>query len=217
MRRTYIPCAIFAALALAAPPPPLAGAGNESVPPPTLVPQQPVSPEELFNRALEYRDKAWKLEAEAAESPDKAEKLLKKADKEYGKAVKKLREAVEAKPDFHQAYSSLGYALRKTGELEASIEAYDRALELAPGYPEALEYRAEAYLGLGRLEEVQEAYMELFRNDRKRADELMAAMDAWLEANGDASGAEEFRAWVEERAQIAAQTAELGGEAGADW
>ena len=71
-----------------------------------------------------------------------------------------------------QAWGSLGYAYRVTGNYPASLEAYAKALEIQPAYTPAIEYRAEAYLGLGRLDEVKSAYMTLFNSDRKRADEL---------------------------------------------
>ena len=54
----------------------------------------------------------------------------------------------------------------------------DRALELAPDYGEAIEYRAEAYLGLDRIDDAKKAYMQLFNLDRALADELMEAMRA---------------------------------------
>jgi hypothetical protein len=40
----------------------------------------------------------------------------------------------------------MGFALRKTGEPVKALEMYDKALALAPGFPDALEYRGEAYL-----------------------------------------------------------------------
>ena len=65
--------------------------------------------------------------------------------------------------------SSLGYAYRKVGEYAPVLKAYDRALESAPNYVEAIVYRAGAYLGLGRLSEAKVAYETLFcatRNGR---------------------------------------------------
>ena len=61
------------------------------------------------------------------------------------------------------------------------MAAYNQALEIQPDYAEAIEYRAEAFLGLNRLDEVKEAYMQLFREDRERADELMSAMQQWVD------------------------------------
>ncbi len=207
---TALALALLAPLALAA-------AGGSSAPEPTPTPE--LTPEQravaAYNQGLKHRDKAWKLEEEAEAAEGKArDKLLKKAQKAYGKAVRELRAAVDVKPDYYQAWSSLGYALRKTGEFDESIAAYDRALELNPLYPEAIEYRGEAYLGLGRLEDAKEAYMELFRIDRPRAGELMTAMKRWLESGGGAvseSVREEFARWVEERSNLAAQVGRVAG------
>lgn len=176
-----------------------------------------------YNRAVRYRDEAWELEqkAAAASSEKESEKLLKKAGKEYEKASRALRSAVQDDPTLHQAWTTLGYTLRKSGEFGEALAAYDRALELRPGFPEAVEYRAEAYLGLGRVAEAQEAYMELLRADREHADELLAAMRKWVEGRRDAAGdfdsaaVEEFASWVDERSKLAEQ-ASLGAS-GSTW
>ncbi len=176
-----------------------------------------------YDRGLKARDKAWELEQKAAEaSGGERDKLLAKADKEYKKAARAFTTATETNPRMHQAWSGLGYALRKSGDYVASLEAYDRALELAPGYPEAIEYRAEAYLGLDRLDEAKEAYMALYRSDRQRAEELMGAMRRWVERRTadpgslDPAAVEAFAAWVEERSGAAAQAA-LGPAATPSW
>ncbi len=173
---------------------------------------------DAYNRALKYRDKAWEYEAKAAVAEAKERtKLENKAENEYEKAVKALKSAVGDDPAFYQAHSSLGYALRKLGDYEGSLAAYDRALEIQPSYAEAIEYRAEAYLGLNRLDEAKAAYMELFRTDRKRAAELMEAMQEWVAVRqADAAGVEtsvigEFSGWVEERAHLAEQTGDASG------
>jgi tetratricopeptide (TPR) repeat protein len=178
-----------------------------------------------YNRGIESRDKAWELEEEAAAAGDAKQqaKLLEKAQKEYAKAIRAFRSATEADPKMYQAFSSLGFALRKTGQFEDSLAAYNQALEIEPGYSEAIEYRAEAYLGLNRLDEVREAYMQLFREDRERADELMTAMQRWVEqrqadpAGLDAGQIEEFSAWVRDRAEVAGNTASLEESATRAW
>jgi tetratricopeptide (TPR) repeat protein len=181
---------------------------------PELTPRQKAMA--AYNEGLEYRNKAWKLEEEAAAAEGaKAEKRTMKAQKAYNKSIRQFRTAVELVPDFHQAWASLGYGLRKTGEYEESLAAYDRALTIDPRYPEAIEYRGEAYLGLDRVEESKAAYMQLFRIDRDRAAELMTAMKRWLEVRrGDAGGLseeaiEEFATWVEERSDLVALVGRL--------
>ncbi len=174
--------------------------------------------EDSYNRALHFRDQAWKLEARAGEDPEAAEKLLKKAASKYKKMENTLRVALKADPRMYQAHSSLGYVLRKTGQFDQSINAYNQALTLNPLYTEAIEYRAEAYLGLGRLDEVKAAYMELFRSDREKADQLIKAAQTWL-SQQDKPGAEvvEFGAWVKKRAQVANQTASLLVDSSDNW
>ena len=88
---------------------------------------------------------------------------------------------------------------------------------------QAIEYRAEAYLGLNRLDEVKSAYITLFSADRPRADELTAAMEKWVETRKADSGGvdpaaiEEFGKWVAERKQLASQTSSLRDPNASRW
>ena len=176
------------------------------------------TPEEIaesrYNRGLKKRDKAWKYEAKAAEadSEKKRSKLEAKAQKQFKKSITDFRRAIDKNPILYQAHSSLGYALRRTGQYEAALQAYDEALRLQPAYAEAVEYRAEAYLGLDRLDEVKAAYVQLFGLERARADELMQAFVQQRERKPDGLAPEalaEFATWVRERREIAQQTARL--------
>lgn len=176
------------------------------------------TPEQLaissYNRGLKYRDKAWKYEKKAAEADTdkKKQKYLKKAQGQYKKAIKKYKKAIDHKSTFYRAHSSLGYALRKMGDYDASLEAYDTALLFNPEYGEAIEYRAETYMVLNRLSDAKQAYMDLFNSNRELADQLMDAMQKWIEENRSgneglsAENVAEFAAWVNKRAEIAGNT-----------
>jgi tetratricopeptide (TPR) repeat protein len=206
-----------------------AGGSRSPMPDATTPAEAEKTPEQLavefYNRGIMSRDRAWKLEKKLAGATDEKQrgKLAKKIQGAYRRAASDFREAVDQVPTMFQAHSSLGYALRKTGEFEDSLAAYDRALQLNPGYTEAIEYRAEAYLGLNRLDEAKQAYVTLFGNDRPRADELMAAMKKWLEQRKhDAAGVDEntlasFESWLTEREEIAKQTASLLPSGKRDW
>ena len=205
---------------------PLSAAGNTSD---TTTPGPTQDPAEVaqrhYSRGLKARDKAWKLEEElAAASSDKdVEKLTTRIEKEYERALRAYDSALELDPALYKVLSDKGYALRKLGKYEESLTTYERALKLSPGYTPAIEYRAEAHLGLNRLEDAKQAYMTLFQNDRPLADQLMSAMRAWLEekkvdAGGvDSSLIEEFETWVNERAEIAQQMALLMGAETGTW
>jgi tetratricopeptide (TPR) repeat protein len=172
---------------------------------------------EYYNDGVEYREKADKLETESAAEPDAAKKakLLEKVKRLHESSIKTFTKAVGSDPKMFQAWGGLGYAYRKTGNYPLALEAYDKALALEKSYTPAIEYRAEAYLGLNRLDDVKSAYMTLFSADRPRADELTAAMEKWVEkrkadpSGVDSAAIEEFGKWVAERKQLASQTSSL--------
>lgn len=208
-------------VALASLPGVLWSAGGASVPSTNPADQAA----DAYSQGLGHRDRAWKLEAEleSVSDPAKRSKLEAKAHKEYQKAIRAFRSAIEVNSTMYQAHSSLGYALRKTGDYEASLAAYNQALQIEPGYAEAIEYRAEAYLGLNRIDDAKEAYLQLYRGDQERADELLTAMKRWVaEHNADPQGLsgsviEEFSTWVEERSEIAGHTASLDHSSDRNW
>ena len=146
-------CLICAALFLGlfpqAPAEASGGSSAPAAPMPSAAPPQ--TPEEAgktaYNLGLKHRDKAWALEKKAVDNK-KGDKLLAKAEGQWTKAVVAFQESIANDPLMHQAHGSLGYAYRQLGRYEESLEAYDHALEITPGYVEAIEYRAEAYLGL---------------------------------------------------------------------
>ncbi len=112
------------------------------------------TPEEVaqakYRSGLKRRDKAWKYETRAAEAATekKRAKFEKKAQKQFKKAAGLFEQAIARNPLHYPAWSSLGYALRRMGNYDRSLEAYDESLRLNPSYTEAIEYRAEAHLAL---------------------------------------------------------------------
>jgi len=172
-----------------------------------------------YNKGITLRDEAWDFEKKADEAPleRNQEKWLRKAQKAYTRAAKQFKMAIKKDPKLFQAHSSLGYALRETGDYEAALEAYNTALEINPTYTEAVEYRAEAHLGLNRLEEAKQAYMVLFKHDRPRADKLLLAMKEWIDNHQEDPGeagrekVNQLTKWVKERDEIAKQTGTKGG------
>lgn len=163
-----------------------------------------------YESALEYIAKAHAREQSLAEaSPEERARLEKKARKDYEKALDKLESSLRRDPLRHEAHSDRGYVLRKLGDYETALTAYDEALALAPRYAPAIEYRAEAYLELERLADVQAAHTRLMRIDRPLADQLLEKMQAWVarydpESDDSASpDLEAFRAWVGARTAAA--------------
>lgn len=186
--------------------------------------------EKEYKRGLKKRDSAWlhQTKASKASSEKKRDKELKKATKDWNSAAKYFRAAIKKFPKYYQAHTSLGYSQRKLGQYGASVASYDRALKLKPGYAEALEYRAEAYLELGRFQEASRSYMRLMSIDREKAGLLMSAMQSWLEtpettaADGSpiqTENVEWFRGWVEDRIKRDYKASKVSkvSAAGTDW
>jgi tetratricopeptide (TPR) repeat protein len=171
-----------------------------------------------YNLGVRQAGKAKEQEQDAAKpgaDDKKVAKDLEKAQKTYASALQDFQKAVDNDGAMVEAWNYVGFCQRHLGNYKDSLAAYAKALELNPTYAEAYEYRAEAYLGLNMLDEAKESYMQLFRNVRPLADELMTSMHRWVdEHRKDARGVNAealaaFANWVDERAKIAQQTASL--------
>jgi tetratricopeptide (TPR) repeat protein len=217
--RTIPRLLLSALLASGALPAALASGGGTS-PMPQSMPRV-ATPEQqarqLYNDGVGYVRKADKADAEATGASDagKKDKAQREARDRYASAFEKFGQAVRLDPQRYEAWNYVGYTSRKLGNYDVALAAYDKALALKPGYPDALEYRGEAFLGVNRLADAKQAYLDLFAGNRALADKLLGAMKGWVAAQraapaGDnTAGAEELDRWIQERAQIAAQTAAL--------
>jgi tetratricopeptide (TPR) repeat protein len=228
MRRA-IPIVLSTLLVAVASPAWAASSGGSSMPSSMPnVPEREMTPEErakiAYNSGLRAANKGDKQAANAEKATDarKKEKATKSSLKEYSNARAKFEQAVQLAPNSPEAWNMLGYTRRKLGEYDSALQAYDKSLSLKPSYAEAIEYRGEAYLRLKRLDDAKQAYLDLFAGNRELADKLLVSMKGWLDSErasgGDPASLEEFAKWVQERSQIAGQTAALTrAGVGASW
>jgi tetratricopeptide (TPR) repeat protein len=172
---------------------------------------------DLYNDGVGYVRKADKADLEAAQASDgaKKERALRESHDRYASALGKFQNCLQIDPQRYEAWNYLGYASRKLGRYDDALSAYDKALALKPGYPDAIEYRGEAYLAVNRLDDARQAYLDLFAGNRALAAKLLTAMKGWVAAQraapaGDnAARVDELDKWIQERVQIAGQTAAL--------
>ena len=169
-----------------------------------------------YNDGVRYVKKADKAQAASLEAkdPGKKDKQAKEAQELYGKALDSFKQAASLDFTMPEAWNYLGYSSRKLGKYDEALAAYEKALSLKPGYADALEYRGEAFLGLNRISDAQQAYLDLYSGDRGLAGKLLGAMKGWLatqRANpaSTAINLDDVDKWIQERAQIAGQTASL--------
>lgn len=185
----------------------------------------PRTPEDIaesaYNSGVRTIKSAKEYDSDAAKTDNDAKKskLLGKAQKAYARALDQFSQALAQQPGMYQAWNYFGFAKRHLGHYDEALSAYAKALALKPDYAEALEYRAEAYLGLNQIDAAKDAYMTLFRDARPLSDELLGAMQRWVnvrraQAQGDSkdiasADLDAFSNWLEERAKLATQTVSL--------
>lgn len=194
---------------------------------PSMEPSRELTPEEkaksAYNSGVRAVKKADKYEGAAAKATDarKKDKATRESIEQYQKALEKFEQAVVLAPGMYEAWNYVGYTRRKLGNYDSALAAYDQALKLKPSYPEAIEYRGKAFLRLKRLDDAKQAYLDLFAGNRTLADKLLGSMKTWLDTARSAGAdpaVEDFAKWIQERSQIAGQTAALTREgAGAGW
>jgi tetratricopeptide (TPR) repeat protein len=196
------------------------GGGGMSMPSQPRMPREQTPQQkarDAYNDGVHYVKKADKAQETAAQATDagKKDKAGHEARDRYAEALAKFQMATGLDATLHEAWNYVGYTSRKLGHYEEALAAYDKALTLKPGFADALEYRGEAYLALNRIPDAQQAYLDLYAGNRALAGKLLAAMRSWAadqRANASGSNAtnlDELDKWIQERAQIAGQTAAL--------
>jgi tetratricopeptide (TPR) repeat protein len=206
LSKNFFPVIVLLALTPVAHAVPDDGGGNRAArpaaPAPAPVRLDPTQAKKDFNVGFEEYQMATGLEnASVGRTGEDAQRARDAVKAGLTRARDKFRAAVGAAPDMKEGWNMLGYTSRKLGNYEESLQAYDKALALAPDYPEAIEYRAELFLLTGRLADVKEAYASLLKSSPSYAGVLKTSMQDWVKAKktapglGDAERAE-FAAWV---------------------
>ncbi|BCL33822.1 tetratricopeptide repeat protein [Nostoc sp. MS1] len=80
------------------------------------------------------------------------------AANDYKKAIASYDQALQFRPNYHEAWNNRGNALRNLERNEEAIASYDQALQFKPDYHEAWNNRGNALRNLGRSEEAIASY-----------------------------------------------------------
>lgn len=92
----------------------------------------------------------------AAEDPDYTEAVAAIRAEKFPRAIELLERHVKRQPGNADAENWLGYAYRRSGQLDAAFVHYDKALAIHPTHLGAHEYVGEAWLLAGRLDKAEE-------------------------------------------------------------
>jgi tetratricopeptide (TPR) repeat protein len=198
---------IFFALALLAAAPfawavPDADGNVSSTPAPDVSSDGAMKARLNYNIGYEKFEKALQLDKSTAKrSTAEAREQQQTMLEGYALSRERFRTAVAADPGLKEAWNLIGYTSRRLGDYEESLSAYDKALAIAPDYPEAIEYRAELFLLTGRLPQVKEAYGALLKASPSYAGVLKTSMQEWLAekkpaANVSDADRSSFADWV---------------------
>jgi len=154
-----------------------------------------------YNLGFETFQKSTQLEMTGASlSGAKAQENAQAVHEGFRKARDNFRAAAAADPKMKEAWNMVGYTSRRVGDYEESLAAYDKALALAPDYPEAIEYRAELFVMTGRFMQARDAYAALQKFSPSYAATLKTAMRDFLKKGVTSPATPEeraaFAAWV---------------------
>lgn len=191
---------VLAPVAFAVPDP--GGGGGAAPAARPAPPPDPARAQKAFRLGFEEYTMASGLEnAGAGFTGEQAQRTRDAVRAALTSARGRFRVAVESDPNMKEGWNMLGYTSRRLGDYEESLMAYDKALALAPDYPEAIEYRAELFLLTGRLADVKEAYASLLKSSPSYAGVLKTSMKDWVKAKKTTPGVDdaqraEFAAWV---------------------
>jgi tetratricopeptide (TPR) repeat protein len=73
-------------------------------------------------------------------------------EENWSAAINIFEGVLEQLSDSADVHNFLGYAHRKSGDIDKALEHYEMALEINPDHKSTLEYLGEAYISLGDLE-----------------------------------------------------------------
>jgi Flp pilus assembly protein TadD len=97
----------------------------------------------------------------ATDAPGFAEGKAAIEAQDWATAIIALSRTAEEYPDSADTQNFLAYAYRKSGDLDAALEHYQRALKIDPSHKHAREYLGEAYLMKNDLPAAEQQLAEL--------------------------------------------------------
>lgn len=162
---------------------PDADGGITSTPPPDLSSDAVMKARINYNIGFEGFQKTKELELVGASlTGAKARENEQAVKAGFAAAREHFRSAAATDPTLKEAWNMVGYTSRRLGDYEESLMAYDKALKLAPNYPEAIEYRAELFVLTGRFADVKQAYASLLKSSPSYAGTLKSSMQDFIKS-----------------------------------
>lgn len=125
---------------------------------------------------------------EASDDPDMRKGNAAIIERRFDDALVSYMRVLDRDPEDANAWSQAGFAYRKLGEFEKSLNAYQQALEIQPFHLGANEYLGELYLQTDQVEKAEEMAAILRRACPSGCEELNAldgAIEAYRKSGGE--------------------------------
>lgn len=102
--------------------------------------------------------------------------------KEYEKAITFFQKALTENPNYTDALTGMGIANDEIAKeyQKTAGQYYTKALIVDPRHAEALEYKGEFFLRMGKLKQAFDNYQTLLKVDPNEAEELKGSIDYFL-------------------------------------
>jgi len=107
---------------------------------------------------------------------------------QFDAAIRSYKKALKINPDYADAYSNMGNALKDKGDLEAAIQSYKQALKIKPDYAQAYNNMGNALKDKGDLEAAIQSYKQALKIKPDYA-QAYSNMGNALKSQGDVEAA----------------------------
>jgi len=107
---------------------------------------------------------------------------------QFDAAIRSYKMALKINPDYADAYSNMGNALKDKGDLEAAIQSYKQALKIKPDYAQAYNNMGNALKDKGDLEAAIQSYKQALKIKPDYA-QAYSNMGNALKSQGDVEAA----------------------------
>jgi tetratricopeptide (TPR) repeat protein len=105
-----------------------------------------------------------------------------------GAAADYAQRAVKAAPQDNKLWFLLGYTSRLAGRYQASVEAYQHGLQVAPGNPDGLSGLAQTYIRMGRTDDAKRLLSQVLRAHPGRTNDVLIAGELYLRTGDTQEG-----------------------------
>ena len=140
----------------------------------------PAAPHKKGQKQTAPQGIGWGASIQVARVARAAQDAMRRGD--YAKAAEYAQRAANAAPQNPDLWFGYGYAARMAGRDAASVDAYNRGLQLRPSSIEGLSGLAQTYVHMGKTAEAQQILQRVIAANPRSANDLLLAGELFLDS-----------------------------------